>query len=90
MAKKLELTEADFVYIKAINVLLNNGQLQLHSVEKDDLNHIGSTFNWLAQLQIRMAKAPEELTPGEVMQNAEKVETSPKKKSSPKKAGGAK
>jgi hypothetical protein len=88
--KKLELTEADFVYVKAINVLLNNGQLQLHGVEKEDLNHIGSTFNWVAQLQIRMAKAPEELNQAEVMQNAEKVNTDPKKKSSPKKAGGTK
>ena len=87
MAKKLELVEADLVYVKAINLLLNNGQLQLHGVEKDDLNHIGSTFNWLAQLQMRMVKAPEELSQGEVMQAAEKVEPDPKKKTN-RKVGG--
>lgn len=87
MVKKLELTEMDLVYVKALNVLFNNGQLQLHGVEKDDLNHIGSTLNWVSQLQLRMLKAPEELSQAEVMQAAEKVEPDPKKKTN-RKVGG--
>lgn len=78
MAKKLILDDKDLVYCKALNVLLNNGQLKLHDIEKDDLNNIGMTLNWVASLLPRMANAPEELTDKEVLEKAEKVENKPK------------
>ena len=88
--KKLTLQDSDLMYCKALNVLLNNGQLKIHDVEKDDLQNLAQTLNWIAQLLPRMVNAPEELTHSEVMASAEKVNTDPLKKSSPKKAGGAK
>lgn len=87
MAKKLELSEADSVYAKALNVMLNDGMLKLHNVDVEDLNHVGSTINWIRQLQVRIAKAPEELTAGEVASKAEKIEPDPKKKTN-RRVGG--
>jgi hypothetical protein len=74
MPKKLTLNESDAVYSKAINVLFDNGMLKLHAIDKEDLNHIASTLNWIKQLAVRIHQAPEDAPP-----KIEKVEPTPKK-----------
>ena len=77
MVKKLELIDKDLVYVKALNILINDGNLKLHAIDPDDLPNVADTINWIRALHVRIARAPEEPSAAEIATKAEKVEPKP-------------
>lgn len=72
----LKVDDKDFQYAKAVNFLIDQAQLKLHNVAKEDLNEIVHTLNWVNRLPARMQAA-----------EIEKPETSKPLSTRPKKLG---
>lgn len=53
----LKISQADVFFINALELLLEEGHLKIHNVDRDDLEKITQTLKWVKQFSTRAQTA---------------------------------
>ena len=53
----LKISQADVFFSNALEILIEEGHLKIHNVDREDLEKISQTLKWVKQLSTRVQTA---------------------------------